>query len=78
MKLDQVVKKQDQLETMINEQKDKINEILSKLEQNNDSVEIGGNNKGKNKKNKGKRNNEFYQVIICFIILLFIIMLYLF
>src|SRR5215475_10469782 len=67
-KLDQIVKKQDKLETMINEQKDKISEILSKLEQtNNPEIRNKGKDKGKGK-GKGKRGSEFYQVNICFII----------
>ena len=65
VKLDQITKKQNQLEVMINEQKDKITEILSKLDQQKEGAEIG-DNKGKDKlKGKGKRTNEFYQVNIC-------------
>ena len=71
VKLDQIAKKQERLETILNEQKDKISEILSKLEQNN-NLEIAS--KGKDKgKGKGKRVNEFYQVNICFIIFVYYI-----
>lgn len=62
VKLDQITKKQDQLEAMINEQKDKITKILSKLEEGSEI----GDNKGKDKL-KGKRTNEFYRVNIWFI-----------
>ena len=63
MKLEQIVDNQNRLEAMINEQKDKISEILSKLE---NKVEIDSTSA----KDKGKqtRANKFYQVNICFII----------
>ena len=77
LKLDNIVKKQEELEAMINDQNDKINEILSKLQDNAavESVE----SKGKEGKGKGKRNkNEFYQVNICFIIIYFVYAVFIF
>jgi septal ring factor EnvC (AmiA/AmiB activator) len=60
-----VTRKQDKLEAMINEQKDKISEISSKLDQfQNTNSEIKDKNKDKGKKNK---DYKFYQVNICFI-----------
>jgi peptidoglycan hydrolase CwlO-like protein len=61
-----IAKKQEKLEAMINEQNDKINEILSKLqEQDNTAFQ------SKRGKDKGKRSrSEFYQVNICFSIFL--------
>ena len=56
---------------MINDQNDKINEILSKLQDNAavESIE----SKGKENKGKGKRSGqEFYQVNIRFIIVSFV------
>jgi septal ring factor EnvC (AmiA/AmiB activator) len=65
IKLEQVTRKQDKLEAMINEQKDKISEISSKLDQfQNTNSEIKDKNKDKGKKNK---DYKFYQVNICFI-----------
>jgi hypothetical protein len=61
-KLDQISRRQDEMEAMMVEQKDKIDQILSKFEvQNNEDNKVV--------KDKGKRSkNEFYQVNICFII----------
>ena len=62
MKLDQISKRQDEMEAMMVEQKDKIDQILSKFEMQN-------NADNKVVKDKGKKSkNEFYQVNICFII----------
>jgi hypothetical protein len=62
MKLDQISKRQDEMEAMMVEQNDKIDQILSKFEAQNNA-----NNKVV--KDKGKKSkNEFYQVNICFII----------
>jgi hypothetical protein len=63
-KLDQISKRQDELETIIIKQKDKIDEILSKFEEHKFNAEIGiGKKEGKD---KGKKNRiEFYQVNIC-------------
>ena len=62
MKLDQISKRQDEMKTMMVEQNDKIDQILSKFEAQNNA-----NNKVV--KDKGKKSkNEFYQVNICFII----------
>lgn len=62
MKLDQISKRQDKMEAMMVEQKDKIDQILSKFEMQN-------NADNKVVKDKGKKSkNEFYQVNICFII----------
>jgi len=72
IKLDRVVKKQDQLETMINEQKDKINEILSKFEKHDDT-EFENSKKGKN---KSKDKTEFYQVNILLFIIISLCCLY--
>ena len=75
MQLDRIVKKQDILETMVNEQNEKIVEVLSRLEeQQKDHSEIE-NNKGKEKVKR--KTGEFYQVNIHFILFLFS-MLYLF
>jgi hypothetical protein len=61
-KLDQISKRQDEMEAMMVEQNDKIDQILSKFEAQNNA-----NNKVV--KDKGKKSkNEFYQVNICFII----------
>lgn len=62
MKLDQISKRQDEMEAMMVEQKDKIDQILSKFE-------VQNNADNKVVKDKGKKSkNEFYQVNICFII----------
>ena len=66
------MKKQDQLETMINEQKDKINEILSKFEKHDDT-EFENSKKGKN---KSKDKTEFYQVNILLFIIISLCCLY--
>lgn len=68
-KLDQMMKKQDKLETTINEQKDKISEILSKLERAEQNDNSNDGNKGKDK-GKGK-GREFYQVSICLLLLIY-------
>ena len=68
-KLDQISKRQDEMEAMMveqreimAEQKDKIDQILSKFE-------VQNNADNKVVKDKGKKTkNEFYQVNICFII----------
>ena len=65
-KLESVVKKQENLEAMINEQNDKINEFLSKLQDQGDAAVESKRSKDKGKKNK----TEFYQVNICFNIFL--------
>ncbi|CAG8698510.1 12906_t:CDS:2 [Funneliformis caledonium] len=58
---DQISKRQDELETIIIEQKDKIDEILSKFEEHKFNTEIG--NSKKEGKDKGKKNRiEFYQL----------------
>ena len=55
---------------MINDQNDKINEILSKLQDNAAVESVKSKGKGKD---KGKRSGqEFYQENICFIIVSFI------
>ncbi|CAG8626635.1 12372_t:CDS:2 [Funneliformis caledonium] len=60
-KLNQISKRQDELETIIIEQKDKIDEILSKFEEHKFNTEIG--NSKKEGKDKGKKNRiEFYQL----------------
>ena len=62
MKLDQISKRQDEMVAMMVEQKDKIDQILSKFE-------VQNNTDDKVVKDKGKKSkNEFYQVNICFII----------
>lgn len=62
-KLDQISKRQDEMEAILVEQKDKIDQILSKFEvQNNADDKVVVKDKGK------KSKNEFYQVNICFII----------
>jgi len=62
MKLDQISKRQDEMEAMMVEQRDKIDQILSKFE-------VQNNADNKVVKDKGKKSkNEFYQVNICFII----------
>ena len=65
MKIDQIWKKQDKLESMFNEQNDKISEILSKLDKHGDT-EIETHKKDKD---KAKNRSEFYQVNIFFIII---------
>jgi len=62
MKLDQISKRQDEMEAMMVEQKDKIDQILSKFEVQNNADDNVVKDKGK------KSKNEFYQVNICFII----------
>ena len=62
MKLDQISKRQDEMEAMMVEQKDKIDKILSKFEVQNNADDKVVKDKGK------KSKNEFYQVNICFII----------
>ena len=70
LKLDNIVKKQEELEAMINDQNDKINEILSKLQDNAAVESVESKGKGKD---KGKRSGqEFYQVNIRFIIVSFV------
>jgi hypothetical protein len=68
-KLENVLKKQDDLEMMIDAQDIKINEVLSKLEKTNkyEIVEGKGKEKGKGKKIK----DEFYQVNMYFSSLFF-------
>jgi hypothetical protein len=61
-KLDQISKRQDEMEAMMVEQKDKIDQILSKFEVQNNADNTVVKDKGK------KSKNEFYQVNICFII----------
>ena len=61
-KLDQISKRQDQMKAMMVEQKDKIDQILSKFEVQNNADNTVVKDKGK------KSKNEFYQVNICFII----------
>jgi short-subunit dehydrogenase involved in D-alanine esterification of teichoic acids len=71
-KLDQISKRQDKMETIMVEQNDKIDQILSK-------IEVQNNADNKVVKNKGKKTkNEFYQVNICFIINFFLFILSLF
>ena len=61
-KLDQISKRQDEMEAMMVKQKDKIDQILSKFK-------VQNNADNKVVKDKGKKSkNEFYQVNICFII----------
>ena len=62
MKLDQISKRQDEMEAMMVEQRDKIDQILSKFEVQNNADDKVVKDKGK------KSKNEFYQVNICFII----------
>jgi len=61
-KLDQISKRQDEMEAMMVEQKDKIDQILSKFEVQNNADDTVVKDKGK------KSKNEFYHVNICFII----------
>ena len=61
-KLDQISKRQDEMKAMMVEQKDKIDQILSKFEVQNNADNTVVKDKGK------KSKNEFYQVNICFII----------
>jgi hypothetical protein len=71
-KLDQISKRQDEMEAMMVKQNDKIDQILSK-------IEVQNNADNKVVKDKGKKTkNEFYQVNICFIINFFLFMLSLF
>jgi len=71
-KLDQISKRQDEMEAMMVKQNDKIDQILSK-------IEVQNNADNKVVKNKGKKTkNEFYQVNICFIINFFLFILSLF
>ena len=71
-KLDQISKRQDEMEAMMVKQNDKIDQILSK-------IEVQNNADNKVVKDKGKKiKNEFYQVNICFIINFFLFILSLF
>lgn len=71
-KLDQISKRQDEMEAMMVEQKDKIDQILSKFE-------VQNNADNKVVKDKGKKpKSEFYQVNICFIINSFVYTIYLY
>jgi hypothetical protein len=71
-KLDQISKRQDKMEVIMVEQNDKIDQILSK-------IEVQNNADNKVVKDKGKKTkNEFYQVNICFIINFFLFILSLF
>ena len=71
-KLDQILKRQDEMEAMLVEKNDKIDQILSKFE-------VQNNADNKVVKDKGKKTkNEFYQVNICFIINFFLFILSLF
>ena len=70
-KLDDIAEKQDKLEALINEQNNKIDTILSKLEGRGDAFEGGKKVKDKGKSSK----NEFYQVNIYFIFVLFMLSL---
>ena len=71
-KLDQISKRQDEMEAMLVEKNDKIDQILSKFE-------VQNNADNKVVKDKGKKTkNEFYQVNICFIINFFLFILSLF
>jgi hypothetical protein len=71
-KLDQISKRQDKMEAIMVEQNDKIDQILSK-------IEVQNNADNKVVKDKGKKTkNEFYQVNICFIINFFLFILSLF
>ena len=71
-KFDQISKRQDEMEAMMVEKNDKIDQILSKFE-------VQNNADNKVVKDKGKKTkNEFYQVNICFIINFFLFILSLF
>jgi hypothetical protein len=71
-KLDQISKRQDEMEAIMVEKNDKIDQILSKFE-------VQNNADNKVVKDKGKKTkNEFYQVNICFIINFFLFILSLF
>ena len=71
-KLDQISKRQDEMEVIMVEKNDKIDQILSKFE-------VQNNADNKMVKDKGKKTkNEFYQVNICFIINFFLFILSLF
>lgn len=61
-KLDQISRRQDEMEAMMVEQNNKIDQILSKFEVQNNADKKVVKDKGK------KTQNEFYQVNICFII----------
>src|SRR2546429_6073992 len=66
-KLDQISKRQDKMEAMMVEKNDKIDQILSKFE-------VQNNADNKVVKDKGKKTkNEFYQVNIYFIINFFFV-----
>ena len=73
MKLDQISKRQDEMEAMMVEQKDKIDQILSKFE-------VQSNADNKVVKDKGKKSkNEFYQVnIYVLLLILFVYTIYLY
>ena len=71
-KLEQIAKKQDQLEAMIIEQRGKLDEVLSKFEEQKISAE--GEISKKRGKDKGKKNKiEFYQVNMHALLLLFFV-----
>ena len=71
-KLNQISKRQDEMKAIMVEQNDKIDQILSK-------IEVQNNADNKVVKDKGKKTkNEFYQVNICFIINFFLFILSLF
>ena len=72
-KLDQISKRQDEMEAMMVEKNDKIDQILSKFE-------VQNNADNKVVKDKGKKTkNEFYQVnIYVLLLILFVYTIYLY
>ena len=70
VKLDKIADKQLELEGLIKEQNNKIDTILSKIEERGDAEIVASKDKSKD---KGKRSrHEFYQVNIYFIIVSFV------
>ena len=66
VKLNQIVKRQDQLEELIREQNNKIDMLLSKIEERGDLSKDKGKDKAK------RSGQEFYQVNIRFIVVSFV------
>src|SRR5204863_9328622 len=68
-KLDQISKRQDEMEAMMVEQREMMAEQKNKIDQILSKFEVQNNADNKVVKDKGKKTkNEFYQVNICFII----------
>lgn len=64
-KLNSIIKNQEKLETMLNDQKNQISEIMSRLDSQRDT-ESKTKGKGKSKENE---NDEFYSVNIYYFII---------